>query len=70
MIDNMTESALKFTKNSEVNETLSKGSDLYKTWLDNQLSFMNEQTEKMKDARLRSLRSRFLPLQSSGWTTR
>jgi hypothetical protein len=49
MIDNMTESASKFTKGTEVTEAFSKGSDLYKTWLDNQLSFMNEQTEKMND---------------------
>jgi hypothetical protein len=48
MIDNMTESASKFTKDTEVAETLHKGSDLYKNWLDNQLSFLNEQTEKMK----------------------
>jgi len=51
MIDNMTESASQLAKNAEVNETLHKGSDLYKNWLDNQLSFMNEQTEKMKDAK-------------------
>src|SRR5262245_18659949 len=51
MIDNMTASASKFAKNSDVDATLSKGSDLYKSWLDNQLSFMNEQIEKMKDAK-------------------
>src|SRR4030095_13538895 len=51
MIDNMTESASKFANNSTVSETLGKGSDLYKNWMDNQVTFMNEQTAKMKDAK-------------------
>jgi hypothetical protein len=51
MIDTMTASATKLANNASVSETLGKGSDIYKTWLDNQLSFMNEQTSKMKDAK-------------------
>ena len=51
VIENITESASKVTNNPVVKETLEKGSDLYKNWLDNQLSFLNEQTEKLKDTK-------------------
>lgn len=48
MIDTLIESTQNITKDEAVNNTIEKGSDLYKNWLDNQLSFMNEQTNKMQ----------------------
>lgn len=48
MVDTVTENTKKMTNDSSVNETLDKGSDLYKNWLDSQLQFMNDATEKMK----------------------
>lgn len=48
MIDTVTESTQKFTKDQAVNETIDKGSKLYKNWLDTQLVFMNEQSDKLQ----------------------
>ncbi|MEO0311022.1 MAG: hypothetical protein RIQ89_679 [Bacteroidota bacterium] len=49
MVDTMVSNTKQLSSNNDLNQTIEKGSDLYKNWLDGQLSFMNETTEKMKD---------------------
>ena len=50
-VDNVVENAKKFANgNSLVNETVQKGSEWYKNWLDNQTSFFKTSTEKAESA--------------------
>lgn len=49
MIDTVTESTQKLANNELVGETIEKGSELYKNWLDTQLAFINKQTAKLQD---------------------
>ena len=44
----MSEATRKFTNNEFVAETIDKGSDLYKTWLDKQLNVVNDATTNLK----------------------
>lgn len=50
-MDTMVESAQKIANgNALVNDTMQKGSDMYKNWLDNQQSFFNQTSEKATNA--------------------
>ena len=50
-VDNVVENAKKFANgNNLVNETVQKGSEWYKNWLDNQTSFFKTSTEKAESA--------------------
>lgn len=43
IVDNMVENTQKVSTNEAINEALEKGGDFFKKWLDNQMSFVNQE---------------------------
>lgn len=43
IVDNMVENTQKVSTNDTINEALEKGGDFFKKWLDNQMSFVNQE---------------------------
>ncbi len=67
MIDTVTESTQKLANNEMVGETLEKGSELYKNWLDTQLAFINKQSAKLQDNPTTALQPENLTETAKNW---